>query len=234
MNTGLDIYLDGADLRLITKWAKHPAISGFTTNPSLLKAAGVTDYAEFGKLATAAALGKSISFEVVTDDLSEMERQAHVISKWGSNVFVKIPVMNSRGISALPIVRRLAEDGIPVNVTAVFTHEQMYETHQALIHAKAAILSVFAGRIADTGRNAELFVQDANLLRQNPAVKVLWASTREVYNVAQASRADADIITLSPALFDKVVESWGKDLDAYSRETVTQFLVDAQRSGLQL
>ena len=230
----LEIYLDGADLQLITHWAKHPAVSGFTTNPSLLKAAGVTDYAAFGKLATAAALGKPISFEVVTDDITDMERQARIISAWGPNVYVKVPITNAVGNSTLRLVTRLAEDGIPVNVTAVFTVEQIYDTMKALIHAKAAIVSVFAGRIADTGRDPEAFVRDASVLRQNPQIKVLWASTREIFNTLQAVRADADIITMTPALFDKLVQSWGKALDLYSLETVTQFLVDAQRSGLTL
>ncbi len=230
----LEIYLDGADLQLITRWAKHPAVSGFTTNPSLLKAAGVTDYREFGRVATAAALGKSISFEVVTDDLVDMERQARIIAAWGPNVFVKIPVTNAVGTSTMPLVTRLAEAGIPVNVTAVFTYGQMRDAHGALIHAKAGIVSVFAGRIADTGRDPEAYVKDAVLLRANHRVQVLWASTREIVNTLQASRAGADIITMSPALFDKLALSWGKDLAEYSRETVTQFLVDAQRSGLTL
>ncbi len=235
MNTSIDIYLDGADLSLITKWAKQPAISGFTTNPSLLKAAGVTNYAEFGKLATAAALCKSISFEVVTDSIEDMERQARIISKWGPNVFVKIPITNSLGVSTLRLVTRLAEDDIKVNVTAVFSMEQIYEAQRALIHSRNAILSIFAGRIADTGREPETFVADAvKVFRVNPRVKVLWASTREVYNVVQASRVGADIITMTPVLFDKVAQNWGKDLTEYSRETVTQFLVDGMRSGLTL
>ena len=216
MNKGIHIYLDGADLKLITKWAKHPAISGFTTNPSLLKAAGVTNYAEFGRLATAAALGKPISFEVVADSIGDMNSQARIINKWGPNVFVKIPITNAIGVSTLPLVTRLAEDGIKVNVTAVFTTMQIYESMRALIHADDAIVSIFAGRIADTGCEPEEFVADAvRVFRTNPRIRVLWASAREVYNVRQAVRVDADIITMTPALFDKVAQCWGKDLTEY-------------------
>ncbi len=234
MSTGIDIYLDGADLHLITRWAKHPAVSGFTTNPSLLAAAGVTDYAEFGKLATAAALDKPISFEVVTDDLRDMERQALRIAAWGRNVFVKIPITNAVGTSTLPLVTRLTESGVNVNVTAVFTDRQIEQSLWALIHARHAIISIFAGRIGDTGREPETWFANAQRMRQNPNVKLLWASTREVYNILQAARIGVDIITISPTLLDKAGQYWDKDLEQYSLETVTQFLVDAQRSGLVL
>lgn len=236
----MNFYLDGADLASICHYAPMQGVAGFTTNPSLLRAAGVTDYAEFGKLAAAAALGKPISFEVLGDEIDAIVRQAHLIDKWGSNVFVKVPVTNSRGQSMLAAVTRLAADGIKVNVTALMTSEQVAAALQALVSGVVpCIVSLFAGRIADTGQDPEAAMQWAAAYRTHIhyaacTPQLLWASTREIFNIEQASRSNADIITLTPELYVKAAGLWGKDLRDYSRETVIQFLVDGQRSGLTL
>ena len=226
----IDIYIDGADLSKITHYAADPEVKGFTTNPSLLKAAGVTNYAEFGKVAAAAALGKPISFEVLADDLPHIEAQAQTISRWGSNVFVKVPITTTKKDSTRNIVRRLLERGVCVNVTAVMTVEQVQRVNQiAAGLSTPCIVSVFCGRIADTGRDPVEVMREV----ESPLLG-LWASPRSIGDVLQAEHAGADIITLTPDLFEKRRLLANKNLDDYSRETVIQFFVDGMRSGLTL
>jgi transaldolase len=210
------IYADGADVATIRALASDRRIEGFTSNPSLMKKAGITDYREFGRLALDAAGGKPVSFEVLADDFREMERQAREIASWGDNVFVKIPVTNTLGESSVPLVKALKE--IPLNITAVMTTQQVDALWDvAMPHH---IVSVFAGRILDTGVEPMAF-------SGGQGFKTLWASAREVFHVKMAEEFGYDIITLTPDLIAKLPLQ-GKDLQEYSLETVRQFARDAE------
>jgi transaldolase len=220
----IDIYLDGADLNAMREGRKNPLVKGFTTNPALIRAAGVTDYETFCREALEIVDGLPISFEVFSDEWDDMERQARKIASWGRNVNVKIPVTNTRGESAAPLVRKLSDSGIMCNVTAVFTQEQI----EYLINMNV-IISVFAGRIADTGVDP-IFLDGAG--RQvNGKPKFLWASSREVLNIYQAARSRYDIITVTPDLLKKYEQLKNKDLTEFSLDTVKMFYNDAQKAG---
>lgn len=216
------IYADGADLENIARLSDK--VAGYTTNPSLLRKSGVKDYREFALRVLEVAQGKPVSFEVFADDLEEMVRQAKIISSWGPNVYVKIPITNSEGESTIPVIRELRNSGIPQNVTAVFTVDQIRNLYLDPLD----IVSIFAGRIADTGIDPEETMINA---RKELGCKLLWASAREPFNVVQASRCGCDIITLAPEMIDKL-SGFGRDLTEYSLETVKQFKRDAE--GLTL
>ena len=216
------IYLDGADLATMALLA--PKVKGFTTNPSLMKKAGVSDYRAFAKVVLSIANGKPVSFEVFADDFEEMERQAREIASWGSNVYVKIPVTNTLGNPAYDLIWRLAGAGVKVNVTAVLTRDQARISVDSLRESDS-IVSIFAGRIADTGRDPSRIMRSAKA-KLSGGVKLLWASAREAYNVVQAEQAGCDIITLSPDLIAKF-DRFGRSLSEYSLETVRQFHRDA-------
>ena len=223
----LKIYLDTADFAEIA--AAGPPVVGFTTNPTLMRAAGVKDYMEFAR----SVAHRNISLEVISDDWPEMERQARLLASLGPCIYVKIPVMNTRGESSVPLIERLVAAGVKVNVTAVMTVQQARAVQAVMSESVPAIISVFAGRIADTGRDPRQTVRNIAIdsLR---TVEVLWASARSVLDVRAARDVEADIITLPPAMLKKYVQYKDKDLDAYSRETVAQFYVDAKMSGLSL
>jgi len=230
----IKIYADGADLLAMRALADDPLIEGFTTNPSLMRRAGVGDYAAFAREALAIAGGRPVSFEVLADDFGEMRRQAEVIAGWGDAAYVKIPVIDSRGNSAALLIASLLKAGIKVNVTAVFTHAQVAELMRAVpTHASPLIISVFAGRISDAGRNplGEVVLCAWEAGRSNSgAVEMLWASPRQVYDVKMAARAGCSIITMTPDLIAKL-PLIGKDLNEFSRETVEMFARDAQAAG---
>lgn len=221
----IKIYLDGASLSDMKRLAG--AVDGFTTNPSLMKSAGITDYRKFAAEVLAIADGKPVSFEVLADDAVGMERQARLIDGWGENIWVKIPVITAVGLPCAGFIRSLLDNGLLINATAVMTPLQMQSLSDIPAERQLGlIVSVFAGRIGDAGREPEAFI---GVARANcPAAQVLWASTREIANIVHAERAGADIITVSPALFDKMTALKGKDLDQYSRETVQQFVDDAK------
>jgi transaldolase len=223
------IYLDGADLDTMRELG--PQVRGFTTNPSLMKKAGINNYRAFAKEVLSIVKDKPVSFEVFADDELNMERQAEEIADWGKNVYVKIPVTNTRGESCGMLINRLGNRHIQVNVTAVCTLEQVWSVCRHISPVTPSILSIFAGRIADTGRNPVPFITAA-LLVKHDKTKILWASTREALNVKQAEQAGCNIITLSPDLIRKKRELFGKDLAQYSLETVQQFHDDAK--GLTL
>lgn len=229
------IFVDCADLETIRRMALLPWVAGFTTNPTLMRQAGVTDYARYGPKASQAAAGKPISFEVVADDLGEMKRQATVMElAWGTNAVVKIPISTTAGESTLPLVRSLTARGQSINVTAVMTLTQIRQASDAQVLAEPFYISVFAGRIADTGRDPIPIVSAGlELIRPYPWQHLIWASTREVWNVAQADALGCDIITVTPALFAKLPQL-GKDVTQLSRETVQMFHDDAQAAGLTL
>lgn len=217
------IYFDGADLVAMKKYISQ--VDGVTTNPSLCKKAGVMNYSLFAQQALAIADGRPVSFEVFTDDEDEMEEQALRIALWGKAVFVKIPVTNTKGESMARLIRKLSEAGVKVNVTAVFTREQVRTVARAIYSGTPAIISIFAGRIADTGVDPEPMFYEAQRVKHDKT-KILWASTRELYNIKQAEKC-ADIITITPEYLAKL-HLFGKDLAQYSLETVAQFHGDGQ------
>jgi transaldolase len=227
----IKIFADGADLAGIREMQANPLIKGFTTNPTLMRKAGVRDYKTFALAMLKIVPEKPISFEVFADDFDGMERQAVEIASWGANVNVKIPVTNTKGDSSGPLVAELSRRGIVVNVTAVFTLDQVAEMVEALDAATPAILSVFAGRVADSGRDPVPHMQSAlRIAKARPKAEVLWASPRELLNIYQADAAGCHIITATNDLLRKLAHV-GKDLAAFSRETVKMFHDDARAAG---
>jgi transaldolase len=230
----IKIFADGAEKASMLAAAADPLVKGFTTNPTLMRKAGVTDYAAFAKEILFEIKEKPISFEVFSDDFTEMERQAWIINSWASNVYVKIPTMNTKKISAAPLIKKLAAQGVKLNVTAIMTLEQVKEVEAALAPTVPAIVSVFAGRIADTGVDPMPLMRAAKeLLAANPAHELLWASPRELYNVYQAEEVSVDIITVTLEIIKKA-EKIGYDLNELSRETVQMFYDDGQKVGYAL
>lgn len=228
------IYADGARVSDIRNLTNNPLISGFTTNPSLMKSAGITDYESSARELILATGGRPISFEVFADDIADMERQARIISSWGENVFVKIPVTNTKSASTVDLIRVLHEDGVRLNITAIMTSAQVQKVAAALNGSTDSIVSVFAGRIADTGIDPTTIMEESRQhLRESGRAWLLWASTREVLNIFQADAIGCDIITVTPDILAKL-PIVGKDLMEYSSETVFNFYDDAQQSGYRL
>jgi transaldolase len=230
----IKIFLDGADLTAMTAARASGHVSGFTTNPSLMRKAGITDYKAFALRAIAALPDLPISFEVFSDDFDAMEREAREIASWGGNTYVKIPVTNTRGLSAAPLIRKLAGEGFSLNVTAILTLDQVREVAGALSPTSRSIVSVFAGRVADTGVDpVPLMAESAKLLARLPKAELLWASSREFLNVVQAEACGCHIITVTPDILSKIPLR-GKDLRQYSLETVKAFYEDARASGFKI
>jgi transaldolase len=225
----MKLFADVANLTQMEQLARDPRIEGFTTNPSLMRKAGITNYHEFADEVLLFAAGRQVSFEVIADDFDEMERQARKIQSWGPNVFVKIPIMNTKHETSLDLIFRLSSSGVQVNVTAVFTRTQIEFAARALDTTTPSMISVFAGRIADSGVDPKALVQTAVFCARVPT-QIIWASTRELLNLVQARSVGCHIITVTPDLIAKM-HVIGKDLDEYSLETVTQFYNDA-RFGL--
>jgi transaldolase len=232
----IDIYLDSANLDDMREGRKNPLVKGFTTNPSILRKAGVTDYEAFAKDALQVVEGLPISFEVFSDEWDEMERQARKIASWGSNVNVKIPITNTKGDSAAKLVRKLSDDGIVCNVTAVFTIDQMNNIIPLL--KTSSIISIFIGRIMDTGRplygSSQVIFDASYIAKRYEGIKILWASSREVFNMYQAEQYKFDIITVTPDLLAKYEKFKGKDLAELSLDTCKMFYNDAQQAGYKL
>ena len=230
----IKIFADGADRADILRLCGDPLIQGFTTNPTLMRRAGVEDYRDFARSVLEVVKDRPICFEVIADVFEEMERQAREISSWGDNVVVKIPVTNTHGESSGEVIRRLASSGVRVNVTAITTFEQVAEVGPYLAEAPGAIVSVFAGRIADTGRDPiPIMRRAADILGEYPSVQLLWASPREILNIFHADAAGCDVITVTSDLLAKL-GTLGKDLGQYSLDTVRMFYEDAVRSGYAL
>jgi len=228
------IFADGADLDAILALAADSRIAGFTTNPTLMWKAGLTDYEEFAKRLLERITEHPISFEVFADDADEMRRQALMISEWGNNVYVKIPVSTTAGESMAPLVRELSEDGVKVNVTAVFTTAQVELITKAVTDGAPSYISVFAGRIADAGIDpVPLMANAVNIMVQAPRAELIWASPREILNVVQADQIGCHIITVTHDLLKKL-DLLGKDLLQYSLETVQMFRRDALAAGFSL
>ncbi|MBX7220711.1 MAG: transaldolase [Blastocatellia bacterium] len=228
------IFADGADKADLLRLTRLPYIAGVTTNPTLMRKAGVTDYRGFAREILAEIREKPVSFEVFTDDIAEMERQAREIASWGENVYVKIPVTNTKGESPAGIVERLARDGVKINVTAMLTSDQLRLMSAALADHAPCCLSIFGGRIADTGRDpVETMVEALEIMRPFPNQELLWASPRELLNVFQANAIGCHIITVTTDILKKL-PLIGKDLTEYSLETVAMFYNDAQAAGYSL
>jgi transaldolase len=228
------IFADGADKAGILAMAKNPLIKGFTTNPTLMRKAGIVDYEAFARDILATITDRPISFEVFSDEFDEMFRQAQKIAAWGQNVYVKIPVTNSRGESSIPLIRRLAPTGVKMNVTAVFTQGQIAEVSEALVGAAPSNISVFAGRIADAGIDPMPTMQFAlKVMAAHPKQELIWASPRELLNVVQADSIGCHIITVTNDIIAKI-PSIGKALDVFSLETVRMFYNDAISAGYSL
>jgi len=233
-NLAIKVFADGADLNTIRDLYSNPLIQGFTTNPTLMRKAGVQDYAKFAAEFLALVPDRPISFEVFSDDFASMEAQAMEIASWGQNVFVKIPITNTRGESSEALVKRLSDAGVQVNVTAILTEEQVKGIVPCLINGPASYVSIFAGRIADTGRDPVPVMRAAmNLIRPWPQIELIWASPRELLNLFHAENIGCHVITMTADLLKKM-ELVGKDLDRYSLDTVKMFYDDAARSGFQL
>ncbi len=228
------LFADGADRAGMLELYRHPLVKGFTTNPTLMRKAGVTDYEAFARQVVADIPDRPISFEVFSDEFEEMEDQARRIASWGENVYVKVPVTNTRGESSTPLVGTLARAGVKLNVTAVFTLRQVHEVCEALRGRVPSVVSVFAGRIADAGVDpVPLMTAARAIVSLCPDTELLWASTREVWNIFQADAAGCDIITVANDLLKKL-DSVGKDLDQFSLETVKMFRSDAVKAGFTL
>ena len=230
----IKVYSDGAVLETMLKDLNSGLVSGFTTNPSLMKKAGITSYIGFVKEVLKDIKEFPVSFEVFADDIETMEKEAEKIASLGENVYVKIPVTNSKGESTVDLMKRLAAKGVKINATAIFTLEQVREVVGALKAGTPGIVSVFAGRIADTGVDPVPIMKEAlSICRQKNGVELLWASPRETYNIYQADELGVDIITCTSDLIQKLSLN-GKDLTEYSLETVQMFLKDSTSLGFKI
>lgn len=234
---GIEIYADTSNVNEIFNiYENNKIVRGFTTNPSLMKKAGIVEYIPFIKEITSKITDLPFSFEIFADELTEMEYQIQKISEFGNNIYVKVPITNTKGESTIQLIEKMSNKGIKINVTAVFTHFQIENLLKKLISSKTPlIISIFAGRIADTGVNPCPLVYDTSIYtkKTNGIVKTLWASTRSAYNVYEAERSSCDIITVTPDILSKL-KLKNKNLDEFSLETVKMFYDDAKNVGYKL
>lgn len=230
----IKIFADGADLNSINKLNKNPIISGFTTNPTLMKSAGITNYKEFALSVLNNIKDKPISFEVFADDINEMKKQAIEIASWAENVNVKIPITNTKKESTVDLISELTQEGITCNVTAIFTTKQVKDLLLNLNKTSKVIISVFAGRIADTGIDPiEIMSESSKIIKDYENAELLWASPREILNIFQAISSNCDIITVPDNLLSKL-NNIGKNLEDFSLETVKMFYNDAIKAGYSI
>jgi transaldolase len=234
-NLGVKIFADGADKAGMLDLYANPLIHGLTTNPTLMKKAGLTDYEGFARNILETITSKPISFEVFSDDPAEMRREALKIAAWGSNVYVKIPVTNTRGEFMGPLIHELSTDGVKLNVTALLTLPQVRDVAEALVESVPAVVSVFAGRVADTGVDPEPLMRASRcILEEKPMAELLWASVREVLNIFQADQCGCHIVTVPHDILSKALKMAGMDLTSLSLDTVKMFAADAQAAGFKL
>jgi len=228
------IFADGAELDGILELYRAPYIKGFTTNPTLMRKSGISDYEKFSRQVLEHVVDRPISFEVFSDEFDEMERQARKIASWGKNVYVKIPITNTRRESSLELVRRLALEGVQLNVTALMTLDQVSNTSKALGSHAPSYISVFAGRIADTGRDPMPLMKEAvEIMALYKSQELIWASPRELLNIFHADEIGCHVITVTHDILKKL-SLIGKELDEYSLDTVNMFYDDAKKAGYQL
>lgn len=231
----VEVFADGADIESMKSAYRNNEVDGFTTNPSLMAKAGVSDYKAFAEEAVREIPDASISFEVFADDLDTMEREAEILKQYGDNVFVKIPIVTTDGESTIPLIEKLSANQVRLNVTAVYTLDQVKAITEAVTEGVPTYVSVFAGRIADTGVDPLPLMKDAvEVTHSKDGVKLLWASCREVINVIQADEIGADIITCPADVVKKVNNNLGKDINELSVDTVKGFAKDIQASGLSI
>jgi transaldolase len=231
----IKIFADGADVESMLSMSDKTFIKGFTTNPTLMRKAGITDYEKFAKIVLKSITNLPVSFEVFADEPDEIEKQAIKISNWGSNVNVKIPITNTKGISLAPSIKKLSNQGVQLNITAILTLEQVEEVVEVLNKDIFNIISVFAGRIADTGTNPKVIMKDSKkiIMSKLNKTELLWASPRQALNILEANDIGCDIITVTPDLLKKT-ENFGKNLTQLSLETVQMFCDDAMSAGYKL
>jgi transaldolase len=228
------VFADGASIDEIDMLTQSYGVKGFTTNPTLMASAGVKDYLPFARKLLFAADGRPVSFEVFADDHDEMYRQALILNDLGPNVYVKIPITTTSGEFCTPVMGALHREGVKVNATAVFTSEQVKKIAEELTSATPAVVSIFAGRIADAGIDPEpLCTEAVEMFANRPRIEVLWASCREIFNVLQAQRSGCDIVTVPFNLLPKLL-GLGRSLEQFSLETVRMFFDDAELSGFVL
>ena len=230
----IKIFCDIADYRIIKFYNKKNIVNGFTTNPSLMRLAGAKNYKAYCKKILKICKKKPISFEVFADDKNNMLKQAHKINSWGNNVYVKIPVVNSKGTFMGSIINQLSNKGIKLNITAVYTYEQTKKIFRCLNKKSKSIISIFAGRMADRGKDpVPIFKKSVSLTKKYKNIQILWASTREAYNYIQANQLGCDIITMPPKIIEKV-EKFGSSNNKLTLTTVKNFLTDSKKSGFKI
>ena len=230
----IEIFADGADKKSMINLSKKKIIKGLTTNPSLMRSAGVNNYLKFSKEILSKIKKKSISLEIFADDEIEIERQARIISSLGNNVFVKIPIMNTKGKYLYSLINKLSYEGIKINVTAIFTIQQVRQLIKYLNPNTECYISIFAGRIADTGNDpSSIIISTKKLIKNKKKFKIIWASTREVLNIFQADKLGCHIITVGHDYIKKL-EKIDYNLEKYSLDTVNQFYIDAKKSKFEI
>jgi len=228
------IYCDSADYKIIKKYNKYNLVKGFTTNPSLMRLAGAKNYKDYSKKILKICKNKPISFEVFSDDLNSMINQAYLINSWGKNVYVKIPVVNSRGKFTGKVIKELSDKGVKLNITAVYTFEQVKKIYKLLNKNTKSIISIFAGRMSDTGKDPiPVFKNSLSLTKKNKNIMILWASTREAYNFIQAKKLGSNIITMPPKIIDQI-KNFGKSYKSLTINTVKNFLIDSKKSRFKI
>ena len=228
------IFCDIADYKIIKFFNNKTIVDGFTTNPSLMRLAGAKNYKDYSLKILKICKKKPISFEVFTDNFEEMLEQAHEINSWGKNVYVKIPVVNSKGIFTGSVIKELSNKGIKLNITAVYTFEQTKKIYKKLNKKTKSIISIFAGRMADKGKDPlPIFKKSISLTNKSKNIEILWASTREAYNYTQAKQINCDIITMPPKVINQI-NSFGKSFKSMTLETVKNFLADSKKSRFSL
>ena len=228
------IFCDIADFKTIKFFNKKSIVDGFTTNPSLMRKAGAKNYKDYSHKILKVCKKKPISFEVFADDPKEMLKQAYKINTWGKNVFVKIPVVNSKGLFMGSVIKELSDKGIKLNITAVYTYEQTKKIYKNLNKKTKSIISIFAGRMADKGKDPlPIFKKSISLTKKNKNIEILWASTREAYNYIQAKQLKCNIITMPPKVINQI-NSFGKSFQSMTISTVKGFLKDSKKSKFKL
>ena len=228
------IFCDIADLKTIKLFNKKSIVDGFTTNPSLMRSAGAKNYKEYSIKILKVCRKKPISFEVFADNEKDMLDQAYKINSWGKNVYVKIPVVNSKGIFMGSVIKELSDQGIKLNITAVYTYDQTKKIYKKLNKKTKSIISIFAGRMADKGKDPlPIFKKSISLTRKNKNIEILWASTREAYNYSQAKKINCDIITMPPKIITQI-NGFGKSFKSMTLDTVNGFLDDSKKSKFSL
>ena len=230
----IKIFCDIADYETIKFFNNKPIVDGFTTNPSLMRLAGAKNYRDYSLKILKICKKKPISFEVFADNLKDMLKQAYEINSWGNNVYVKIPVVNSKGKFTGSVIKELSEKGIKLNITAVYTFEQTQKIYKKLSKKTKSIISIFAGRMADKGKDPlPVFKKSISLTKKSKNIKILWASTREAYNYTQAKQINCDIITMPPKIINQI-NGFGKSFKSMTLDTVKSFLADSKKSRFSL